>query len=76
MQLINMIMIYYLGKKQKKRRHVLEVDITIKNTFISCLELKGCFLPDVFQMTAIVLVSVIIHYHMNELHQFWDSQYL
>ena len=33
------------------------------------------FLLDVFQMTAIVLVSVINHYNINGLHLFWDSLY-
>ena len=34
------------------------------------------FLQDVFQMTAITLVSVINHYHINWLHLFWDTQYI
>ena len=34
------------------------------------------FLKEVFQMTAIILVSVINHYHINGLHLFWDTQYL
>ena len=34
------------------------------------------FLQDVFQMTAIVLVSVINHYHINGLHLFWDILYI
>ena len=33
------------------------------------------FLQDVFQMTAIVLVSVINH-HINGLYLFWDTLYL
>ena len=33
------------------------------------------FFQDVFQMTAIVLVSVINHYHINGLHLFWDTLY-
>ena len=33
-------------------------------------------LLDVFQMTAIALVSVINHYHINGLHLFWDTLYL
>ena len=31
---------------------------------------KGAFLQDVFQMTAIALVSVINDYHINGLHSF------
>ena len=34
------------------------------------------FLQDVLQMTAIAFVSVINHYHINWLHQFWDTLYL
>ena len=34
------------------------------------------FLQDVFQMTAIVLVSVIKHYYINGLNLFWDSLYM
>ena len=34
------------------------------------------FLQDVFQMTAIALVSVINPYHINGLHLFWDTLYL
>ena len=33
------------------------------------------FLQDMFQMTTIVLVSVINHYHNNGLHLFWDTLY-
>ena len=33
------------------------------------------FLQDVFQMTAIVPVSVINQYHNNELNLFWDTLY-
>ena len=32
------------------------------------------FLPGVFQMTTITLVSVINHYHINGLQLFWDIQ--
>ena len=31
------------------------------------------FLQDIFQMTAIALVSVINHYHINGLQLFWDA---
>ena len=33
------------------------------------------FLQHVFQMTAIVIVLVINHYHINGLHLFWDTLY-
>ena len=33
------------------------------------------FLLDVFKMIAIALVSVINHYHIYELHLFWDTLY-
>ena len=33
------------------------------------------FLLDVFQMTAITLVSVINLYHIKGLHLFWDTLY-
>ena len=35
-----------------------------------CLAQRMYFLPDVFQMTAIALVSEINHYPINELHLF------
>ena len=72
MQAINMIMIYYWDKKLKEGLHVLEADIIpIKKKHrveVSCS--KDAFLQNVFQMTAIVLVSVINHYHINGLHLF------
>ena len=34
------------------------------------------FLQDVFQMTAIALVSVINDYYTKGLHLFWDTLYL
>ena len=34
------------------------------------------FLQDVFQMTAIALVSVINHYHINGLHLFLETLYI
>ena len=74
MQPLNMIMIYYWDKKLKKRLHVLEADIiTIKKIDLLSLAQMMHFLLDVFQMTAIVLVSVINHYHLNGLHLFCDN---
>ena len=34
------------------------------------------FWQDMFQMTAITLVSVINHYHINGLHLLWDTLYI
>ena len=31
------------------------------------------FLQDVYQMTAIAFVTVIIHYHINGVYLFWDT---
>ena len=82
MQIINMIMIYYWDKKLKKRLPVLEADIiTItphqkknkKNIDLMSLAQRIYFLPDGFQMIAIVLV--INHYYINGLHLFWDTLY-
>ena len=74
MQPINMIMIYYWDKKLKKRLHVLKADIiTIKKNDLMSRARKMHFLQDVFQMTALAIVSVINHYHRNGLHPFWDT---
>ena len=69
MQPINMLMIYYWDKKFKARLHVLEADIiTIKkNIDLMSLTKWIYFLLDVFQMTAIALVSVINHKHIIRL---------
>ena len=66
-----MIMIYYWNKKLKKRFHVLEADmITIKkNIDLMSIDQRMHFLQVVFQMTAIALVSVINHCHINGLHE-------
>ena len=37
---------------------------------------KMHFLQEVIQMTAIALVSVLTHYHINRLHLFWDTLYM
>ena len=79
MQPIYMIMIYYWDKKLKKKRlHVLEADIiTIENKhwFDVSSSKDAFFLQDVFQMTTIMLVSVIKHYHIYGLRVFWDTVY-
>ena len=68
-----MIMIYYWYKKLKKWLHVLEADITIKkNTDLMSLAQRILF-SDMFQMTPIVLVSVINHYHINGSYLFCDT---
>ena len=61
----------------KKILYILEADIlTIKkNLDLKSLAQMMYFLQDVFQMSAIALVSVINHYHINGLHLFWDIQY-
>ena len=33
------------------------------------------FLQNVFEMTALTIISVINHYHINRLHLFWDILY-
>ena len=71
---IYMIMIYYWDKKIKRRLHMLEAYIIkIKRTLIWCLLWKGCIF--FLQMTAIALVSIINHYHIDRLHLFWDTLY-
>ena len=73
MQPIKMITINYWDKKLKKRLLVLKADIiTIKEDIdMMSLALRVYFLQDVIQITAIALVSVINHYHINGLHLFW-----
>ena len=83
MQCIDKIMIYYwektlkkkiaypgswYNKKKKKKKYWFDVSCS-KDVFFF-------FLQDVFQMMAIVLVSVINHYHINGLHLFWDTLYI
>ena len=75
MQPINMVMIYYCDKKLKKL-HVLEADtITIKKNWFDVSSSNDTFLPDVFQMTSIALISVTNHFHTNGSHLFWDTLY-
>ena len=72
-------MIYYWDKKLKKRLHVLEADIiTIKKNNFDLMSLaqRMYFLQNMFQMTGIVLVTEISHYHINGLHLFWDTVYI
>ena len=71
---INMIMIYYQDKKLEIRLRILEVDIkAIKKHSFDVSGPNDAFLQDVSRMTAIGLVSVINHYHINGLHLFWDT---
>ena len=37
---------------------------------------KMHFLLDVFQMSAVMLISVMNHYHIYGLHLFWDTLYI
>ena len=75
MQPINMIMIYHWDKKLKKK-------ITCPGSWYNSNQKKYWLvqrmplLQDMFQMTTIVLVSVINHYHINGLHLFWDTLYV
>ena len=57
MQPINMIRIYYWDKKLQKRLHFLEAVIK-KNHLFDVSSSKDAFLQDMFQMTAIALVSL------------------
>ena len=56
-----MIMIYYWNQRLKKELHGLEADILtiLKNINLMPLASIMYFLQDVFQMTAIMLVSGI-----------------
>ena len=46
-----------------------------KKHWFNVSRLKDAFFPDFFQITTIVLVSVINHNHINWLHLFWDTGY-
>ena len=71
-------MIYYWDNKLKKRLHVLKAEIITINKNIDLMSLaqRMHFLQDMFQITAIALISLINHYHINGLHLFWDTLYL
>ena len=70
-----MIMIYDWDKKLKKILYVPDAVMITKNHWLNVSSSKDAFLPDVFQMTAITLVSVINHFHINGLRLFWDTAY-
>ena len=55
--------------------HVLEADIITnkKRLGFEASSSKDAFLLDMFQMTNIVLDSVINNYHTNGFHLFWDT---
>ena len=54
--------------------HVLEaVIISIKKHWFDVSSSMDTFLQDIFQMSAISLVSVINYYHINGFHLFWDT---
>ena len=67
----------YWDKKFRKRLLVLEADIiTIKTKhWFDVSSSKDAFLQNMFQKTAFAFISVINHYHINGLHQFWDTLY-
>ena len=64
MQPFNMIMIYYWDKKIKKYCISWKlILLQLKNIDLMPLAQRIHFLQDVFQMTAIALVSLINQYH-------------
>ena len=67
-----MIMIYSRDKKLRKRLQIMNAEMIriLKKSRFDVSSSKDTFLQDVFQMTAIALVSVINHYHINGLHIF------
>ena len=75
---IFMIMIYNWDKKLKKWLPILKADIiTIKkNIDLMSLAQRMHFLQEVFQMTAIALISMINHYHTDGFYLFWDTIYI
>ena len=66
----------FLRQETQKRLHILEADMIKKNIDLMSLAKRMHFLHDMFQMTAIALVSVINHYHINGLHLFWDTLHI
>ena len=82
MQSNNMKMIFYWDRKLKIRLHDLEAYIIAITTtkkqqhWFDVSISKDAFFQDVFQMTAITLVSAINYYHINGLHLFWDTLYI
>ena len=75
-----MIMIFSWNMKIEKKKKKIACPESCddnKKRLIGCLLLKGCiFLLDVFQITAIALVSEINQNYINELHLFWDILYI
>ena len=75
MQPVIMIMIYSWYKKPQKKIACPGgcYNNNWKNTDVMYLAKRIYFLQDVFQMTAIELISAINYYHINGLHLFWDT---
>ena len=70
MEPIDRIMIDYWAKNLKKTKHVL----TFKRSIDLMSQAQRMhLLQDVFQMTAIVLVSIINHYNIKT---FWNTLYI
>ena len=76
----NRLILWFITEtRNKKNVHVLEADVIIlqtkkkKQQWFVVSSRKDAL--DVFQMTTIVLVSVINHYHINGLLLFWDTLY-
>ena len=71
-------MIYHWDKKHKKIACPGSWYNNNKKKNVDLISLAQIMdiLQDLFQMTAIALVSVINHYHINGLHLFWDTQYI
>ena len=77
MQPIYLIMVYYLDQKNSK--NITFPGISYNNSKdINPMSLaqRMHFWHDVFQMTAIALVSVINHRQINKLHQFCYTLYI
>ena len=69
MQSITMIMIYYWDRKLKMFACPGGLYNYNKKIDVMSLNQGMHFLYDVFQMTTVVLASVMNHYHINGLHQ-------
>ena len=77
MQLITMIMIYCWDKNLKKIACPGSwSNNSYEKHWYDVVSSKDEFLQDVYQMTTIVLLSEINHYHINKLHLFWDTLFM
>ena len=74
MQPTNIILIHNCDKKLKKIKYPgRRYGNSEKIIDLMSLAQRMQFFKDMFQMSAIALVSVINHYHINGWHLFWDS---